>query len=108
MCAETVQDLHKDIPIFLAQYEHKTESIVGDGNCLFRAISKLTYGSQERHEQVCTSLVEANKDTFRAYCPLEELLLEEHLLKMQRMSTWGTHRDLCCCNYPSLCVYSKK
>ena len=61
------------------------------------AISKLMNGSQDQHELVRASLfqfIEANKDAFRPYCPSETPSLEEHLLKIQRTLTWGTHLEI--------------
>ena len=41
----------------LARQNRKVIPIVGDGNCFFRAIAQLMYGSQEQHGRVRNEIV---------------------------------------------------
>ena len=57
--------------------------ILGDGNCLFRALSKLTYGSEEWHSfmrQTLIDFVSLNREVFQSYCTED---ITDHLSKMK-------------------------
>ena len=36
---------------------HVCDSIIGDGNCLFRAVSKEITGTQKNHRAMCLSII---------------------------------------------------
>lgn len=68
--------------------------ILGDGNCLFRALSKLTYGSEEWHSFMRQTLVEfvsLNHEVFQSYCTED---ITDHLSKTKHDRRWGTHVEL--------------
>ena len=63
-CMEKVCTMgsHKDTvtdaaSLFLSKYGRKVQQVVGDGNCLFRCLSLILFGVQDRHFDVRTSLV---------------------------------------------------
>lgn len=45
----------------------KVISILGDDNCLFRAISYGFYGTQDKHQQVRSSVVDCISDDWNTY-----------------------------------------
>ena len=61
------------IPVsrLLARLGRKLHPILGDGNCFFRALSYIMYGTEDRHTSVRASLVlfsELNAESFKKYC----------------------------------------
>ena len=80
---------------FLALYGRGIKPITGDGNCLFRALSKAVLDSEEFHSQIRDLLVtftEANAEVFRRFCFPSQL--EEHLKKMKHLTVWGTQLEI--------------
>ena len=91
------KDLHSMLLSASTQLESFSRGIVpilGDGNCLFRAHSKLTYGDEEWHSFMRALLVEfvsLNQEVFRSYCIVN---ITDYLSKMKHERTWGTHVEL--------------
>ena len=85
--------------------------ILGDGNCLFRALSKLTYGSEEWHSfmrQTLIDFVSLNREVFQSYCTED---ITDHLSKMKYDRRWGTHVELQAAAFLlklPICVHAKK
>ena len=55
ICVATTQD--KKVWMSGAQYLFKYEAIKGDGNCLFRALSRVLCGNQDNHNFIRRTLV---------------------------------------------------
>ena len=70
--------------------------ILGDGNCLFRALSHLILGVEDYHRQVRLTLVDyttRNQKVFtKYYTPL--CSLEEHTARMKYETIWGTDLEI--------------
>ena len=67
---------------------------MGDGNCLFRAIAFVLYGSEMAREKIRELLVQfvsENRGSFRPYIDGE---LESYLAKMKYTRVWGTAVEL--------------
>ena len=80
---------------FLMQFDRGIKPINGDGNCLFRALSQLLFGTEELHPQIRDTLVQvtkANPDLFRKYCFPRELA--DHLKLMEYQREWGTQLEI--------------
>ena len=72
---------------------HTCDSILGDGNCLFRALSKEVTGTQENHKAVRVAIVNFmehpdNTEVFGEAFPGEEVE------KMRQCGVWGTLREI--------------
>lgn len=73
--------------------------IVGDGNCLFRALLYVITGSQSYHEQVRSKIIE-HMEMIATYlkphlnCSLNHYLQNS---RMRNLGTWGTDRHFRCC-----------
>ena len=67
-------DQHSMLPSASTQLQsldHWIVPIMGDGNCLFRALSKLTYGNKEWHSfirQALVKFISLNCEVFQSYC----------------------------------------
>ena len=67
---------------------------MGDGNCLFRAIAFVLYGSEMAREKIRELLVQfvsENRGSFRPYIDGD---LESYLAKMKYTRVWGTAVEL--------------
>ena len=74
----------------------QTETISGDGNCFFRALSLEVAGSQDFHEEIRCAVVETikhNKDVFGRYTGMNT---EEYLksTKMEENGIWATDTEI--------------
>ena len=81
---------------FLESYDRKIHPILGDGNCLFRALSYLIFWEEDYHQQIRKLLMDhiaLNCDIFRKYCSTE-LTLEEHVSHMKYDTIWGTDMEI--------------
>ena len=105
------KDLHSKLlsaSTYLKSFDRGIVPILGDGNCLFRALSKLTYGEEEWHSFMRALLVEfvsQNREIFQSYCTGD---ITHHLSKMKHERSWGIHVELQAARSTDLCVYSKK
>ena len=99
---------------FLKSYDQKIYPILGDGNCLFRALSQLLFEKEDYHQQIRKVLIEIlilNSEVFSKYCT--DSSLDEHVAHMKYETIWGTDIEIqsCCCILPStpdICVYTEK
>ena len=85
---------YKDIQDMLGQ-QRRIDHIKGDGNCLFRAISKELLGHEKFHHLVRHFLVHfisANGKQFQEY--LSEGKIEAHLQRMRNLGQWGTSVEI--------------
>ncbi|EPQ55723.1 cysteine proteinase [Gloeophyllum trabeum ATCC 11539] len=89
---QNTQDLHQQLRA-MGLYAANT---LGDGNCLFRALSDQLYGTESYHlqlrQQVC-NWIEAHKDRYAPFCD-DERGLDTHLRCMRQPATYGGHMEL--------------
>ena len=77
------------------EYDRLRYYIVGDGNCLFRSLSFIIFGKQEKHFEVRTFLVQfisMNPSYFKTYCL--PLTVQDHVKQMENNFVWGTHAEI--------------
>ena len=77
------------------EYDRKIHPILGDGNCLFGAISYLMFWQEDYHQQIRNFLMDFiifNRDVFCKYCI--ERPLEEHVAHMKYDTIWGTDIEI--------------
>ena len=78
----------------LTARDRQVKPIIGDGNCLFRAIGFVLYGTEMAHEKVRELLVQfvsENRGSFRPYIDGD---IETYLAKMKYTRVWGTAVEL--------------
>ncbi len=81
--------------LFLSKYGRKVQKVVGDGNCLFRCLSLVLFGVQDRHFDVRTclvNLVNSNPSYFTNYCL--PLTVCDHVRRMKNNFEWGSHVEI--------------
>lgn len=72
------------------------ESVLGDGNCLFRAISFAIYQNQDMHSKIrtdITNMIKNNKHKFKPFITGPQSI-DTHVSNMSKLGTWGTQVEL--------------
>ncbi|KNZ54157.1 hypothetical protein VP01_3027g6 [Puccinia sorghi] len=93
----------------LTQMGFYAVNTLGDGNCLFRALSDQIYGSPNRHleirQQVCAYLAQ-HENRYKAFVDMDEAeSWESHLQLMAKQGTYGGHLELSAfANYHRRCI----
>ena len=84
-----------NVHTFLSLYDRQMYQIVGDGNCLFRCLSYIIYGNEEKHLDIRLLLIEfmfLNQTSFTSHCHPSSV--PEHISKMKHNFVWGTHAEI--------------
>ncbi len=75
--------------------QRRIDNIKGDGNCLFRAISKELLGHEKFHNlvrQFIVQFITTNSKQFQEY--LAKGKIEAHLQRMRNIGQWGTSVEI--------------
>jgi len=81
-------------PLFASGVKLVIERMIGDGNCLFRSISRQIYGDQDWHEVVRSRVVDylASEQThFSTFIPGDFSL---HVQQMRKLGSFGSHTEI--------------
>lgn len=77
------------------QERHKYRyQIIPDGNCLYRAVSKATYGDQSRHAELREQTVHHIADHLDEFNPIIEEDVGEFLINAAQDGTWAGYPEL--------------
>ena len=91
---------------FLYYQSRRCHTVLGDGNCLFRACSHQLYATEDFHAQLRQSLhqyIEQNKSKYEAYWIDPTISYSQHLQQLKSLGSWGTQLELqAFCDY--LCL----
>ena len=69
---------------------------MGDGNCLFRALSFTLFEDEGLHSKLrsdITQMINDNKHNFKPFL-IQELSIETHVRNMRKLGTWGTQVEI--------------
>lgn len=75
--------------------ERQVDYIRGDGNCLFRALSKIIYNTESCHEEIrqaVVDLMEKFPKDFEQFIDGKSIHL--HIISMRKDGTWGTQAEI--------------
>lgn len=75
--------------------ERQVDYIRGDGNCFFRALSKVIYNTESCHEEIRQAVVDVMEKypkDFEQF--IDGKSLEYHMKSMRRSGTWGTQAEI--------------
>ncbi|CAG5130415.1 unnamed protein product [Candidula unifasciata] len=97
-CVEELKDspppdhpVYEELKTILALENRKIHFITGDGNCFFRALSKILYGCETYHAAVRSLIVDiiaTNKSKFAQFVDENDVLA--HVQKMSEDHCWAT------------------
>ena len=83
------------VDLYLWSQGRKRKVILGDGNCLFRAVAHIVYGTQESHatvRRILVTFVSKNRPVLVKY--VTNGSFEEHMRAVAREGAWGTQVEL--------------
>ena len=82
---------------FLYSQSRQRHCVLGDGNCMFRAISHQLYATEDHHAQLrqclCQS-IEQNKINYEVYWIDSSVSYTNHLQQLMHQGSWGTQLEL--------------
>ena len=64
--------------------------IIGDGNCMFRSLSKELFGTQCHHLQLCKLILDFEEHNPNIMMSLSNSEVKIHLDRMRQESEWGS------------------
>ena len=78
-----------------SRFNMRLVPVIGDGNCLFRALSHIIFGDESEHNNVRNSLIYTFEQSpyIPALCGIQGynvLTIQQHFSNMKRNYTWGT------------------
>jgi len=82
--------------LFLKQQGRRIESVLGDGNCLFRSLAFILHENQDMHVKTredITHFIKQHKQKFQPYLT-QGRNIDRHLQNMAKDGTWGTQVEL--------------
>ena len=89
---------HTTLAPFLRQQGRALDSVLGDGNCLFRAISKHLTGVEHQHlllRKTIAHFEAANQAVFSSlHTAINQTEFTEHLKNMKMPYVWGTSVEI--------------
>lgn len=68
--------------------------VIGDGNCLFRAVAHQIFNDENRHAEVrkmCVDHMIEHRDRFEIFCTVK---FDEHIRRMSLSGTWGDDLEI--------------
>ena len=79
---------------FLRNQERVIDRVLGDGNCLFRALSSQLTGSQEHHLELRKAITHFEQKNEKVFSPLHTSInctvFQDHLQNIRKSCVWGT------------------
>lgn len=83
---------------FLAKCGRAIDKVVGDGNCLFRALAKQLSGNPEKHMELRKLIINFEASNFNIFGKLctaiNGISLTKHIESKRKVFTWGTTLEI--------------
>ena len=83
---------------FLNEQQRKVNSVLGDGNCLFRALSKALSGLEDYHPHIREAISEFEETNRNLFEPIHNSIIgtefDNHVKNIKKLSTWGTTTEI--------------
>ncbi len=88
---------------FLQQQNRRIYRVLGDGNCLFRALSFQLTGTQDHHLELRKLITNFEKNNEEVFSGLHNAIncntsFSEHIKNMKKTCTWGTTVEILACS----------
>lgn len=87
-------EVYDYLKVLLASTGRQIDCIRGDGNCFFRALSKIIYGNQSFYNEVrqaVVDMIEKNPKKFEAFT---DKPVDAHIKDMREDKTWATQTEI--------------
>ncbi len=75
----------------------KSTEIIGDGNCMFRAISLAEYGTEDKHlelRKVAIEYIQNNESFFNAFITSEKESFDDYVTRLKQNGEWGGEHEI--------------
>ena len=85
-----------DATAFLAYHGRRLDSVLGDGNCIFRSLAKQLSDDSDKHSQLRNKLCEfisLNGELLKGWLT-DGIIVEEHLRSICKPNIFGTQLEL--------------
>ena len=83
---------------FLNEQQRKAYRVLGDGNCLFRALSKTLSGVEDYHTHLRKAIAEFEEINQTLFEPIHKSIsgtaFNSHVKNMRKLYTWGTTTEI--------------
>ncbi|KAH3868607.1 uncharacterized protein LOC127867825 [Dreissena polymorpha] len=79
---------------FLSSTGRQIDAIKGDGNCFFRALSKIIYGNQKYYNEIRQAVVDVIQKHPRKFEAFADGPISEHIADMRHDKTWATQTEI--------------
>ena len=84
---------------FLFEQGREPDRVLGDGNCLFRALSRALTGVEDHHIALRKTIAEFEASNTTTFQPLhiainQTTLFPDHLQNIRKLSVWGTNLEI--------------
>ena len=83
---------------FLNEQQRKACRVLGDGNCLFRALSKALSGVEDYHTHLRKAIAEFEETNQTLFEPIHKTIsgtaFNSHVKNIKRLYTWGTTTEI--------------
>ena len=83
---------------FLYKQQRQVDRVLGDGNCLFRALSKAISGTEDHHPHLRHAISDFESDNWTVFKPIHEAIIstnfENHIKNIKKLYIWGTSTEI--------------
>ena len=83
---------------FLYKQQREVDRVLGDGNCLFRALSKAISGTEDHHSHLRHAISDFESDNWTVFKPIHEAIIstnfENHIKNIKKLYIWGTSTEI--------------
>lgn len=86
--------VYEYLKAFLSSTGRQIDAIKGDGNCFFRALSKIIYGNQSYYDEVRQAVVDVLKKYPKKFEAFADGPISQHIEDMRQDKTWATQTEI--------------
>lgn len=86
--------VYKYLKGFLNSTGRQIDAIKGDGNCFFRALSKVIYGNQSYYSEIREAVVDVLEEHPRKFEAFTDGPMSDHIKSMRQDKTWATQTEI--------------
>lgn len=79
---------------FLNSTGRQIDQMKGDGNCFFRALSKVIYGNQSFYNEIRQAVVDVLEEYPKKFEAFTDGPMSEHIKSMRQDKTWATQTEI--------------
>jgi len=90
----TSYDVYKHLKTLLQKSERCIDEMKGDGNCFFRALSKVVFSNQRFYDDIRQSLVDLIEKYPRKFEAVTDGPVSSHIHDMRQDKTWATQTEI--------------